>query len=163
MLIYVYLFIYLFIESRGLATWWCSCYLFYNVPTINKLFLLFLLLLLLLNNMYVVVIHDPGECQNPNYWVVNSCSCNWLGKSGNKPLPEPMLNHAPISRRIFRSDSNSRENFWFLCNAIIGYHIATKLYTCHDSTAVVPCAKLHSDHFHWKSDDSRMEFPSNLH
>ena len=113
--------------------------------------------------MYIVVTHDPGECQNPHYWVVNSSSGNWLGKSGNKPLPEPMLNHGPISRRIFRRDSNSRENLWFLCNAIIGYHIATKLYTCHDSTAVVPCAKFHSDHFHWKSDDSRIEFPSNLH
>ena len=27
------------------------------------------------------------------------------------------------------------------------YHIATKFCTCHDSTAVVPCAKFHSDHF----------------
>ena len=34
----------LFIESRGLATFWCYCYLFYNVPTINKIFLLLLLL-----------------------------------------------------------------------------------------------------------------------
>ena len=65
--------------------------------------------------------------------------------------------------KVFRHDSNSREKFWFLCNAIIGYNIATKLCTCHDSTAVVPCAKFHSDHFHWKSDGSRMEFPSNLH
>ena len=36
------------IESRGPATFWCKCYLFYNVPTINKIFLLLLLLLLLL-------------------------------------------------------------------------------------------------------------------
>ena len=40
--IYVYSFIYLFIESRRLATFWCYCYLFYNVPTINKDFLLLL-------------------------------------------------------------------------------------------------------------------------
>ena len=29
----------------------------------------------------------------------------------------------------------------------IVYHIATKSCTCHDSRAVVPCAKFHSDHF----------------
>ena len=32
-------------------------------------------------------------------------------------------------------------------NSITGGHIATKLGTCHDSTAVVPCAKFCSDHF----------------
>ena len=98
--------------------------------------------------MYVVFTHDPGECQNPHYWGVNSFSGNCLGPSGNKPLPEPILNQGPISRRIFRRDSNSRENFGVLCNAIIGYHIATKFYTCHDSITVVPCAKFHTDHFH---------------
>ena len=35
-------FIYLCIESRGLATFWCYCYLFYNVPAMNKIFLLLL-------------------------------------------------------------------------------------------------------------------------
>ena len=42
------------------------------------------------------------------------------------------------------------EIFCFRVTATIGYHIATKLYTCHDSTAVVPCAKFDSDHFHKK-------------
>ena len=40
-------FIHLCIESRGLGTVWCKCYLFYNVPTIDTIFLLLLLLLLL--------------------------------------------------------------------------------------------------------------------
>ena len=32
-------------------------------------------------------------------------------------------------------------------NSVVGHNIATKFCTCHDSTAVVPCAKYHSDHF----------------
>ena len=31
-------------------------------------------------------------------------------------------------------------------NAVVGHHIATNICTCHDSTAVVPCTKLCSDH-----------------
>ena len=52
----------------------------------------------------------------------------------------------PISRTIFHRNSNSMGN-WFYCNFIAGYDIATKFFTCHDSTAVVPCTKFHSDHF----------------
>ena len=33
------------------------------------------------------------------------------------------------------------------CIAFVGYHIATKFCTCHDSTAVMPCAKFHSNPF----------------
>ena len=106
--------------------------------------------------MYIVVTHDPGKCQNPHYWVVNSCSDNCSGPSGNKPLPEPVLNQGPISQRIH--DSNSRENYWFSCNAMIRYHIATKFYTCHDSITVVPCAKFHSDHFHKKKNPTIAEW-----
>ena len=36
---------------------------------------------------------------------------------------------------------------WFWCNFIVRYQIATKFCTCHDSTAVLSCAKFHSDHF----------------
>ena len=35
----------------------------------------------------------------------------------------------------------------FGSNSITGDHIATKFGTCHDSLAVVPCAKYCSDHF----------------
>ena len=35
----------------------------------------------------------------------------------------------------------------FRFNSITGNHIATKFGTCHDSPAVVPCAKYCSDHF----------------
>ena len=34
----------------------------------------------------------------------------------------------------------------FCCNFIYGYQIATKFWTCHDSPAVVSCAKFCSDH-----------------
>ena len=34
----------------------------------------------------------------------------------------------------------------FQGNSILRYYIATKFCTCHDSTAVVPCAKFHGDH-----------------
>ena len=37
------------------------------------------------------------------------------------------------------------ENY-FCCDFIVGYYIAAKPCTCHDSTAV-PCAKFHSGHF----------------
>ena len=33
------------------------------------------------------------------------------------------------------------------CNSIAGYRIATNLCTCHDSTAVMACTKLCSDHY----------------
>ena len=38
----VYLYIHAFIESRGLANFWCQSYLFYNIPTINKILLILL-------------------------------------------------------------------------------------------------------------------------
>ena len=41
---FVYLIIYVLKVGRGLVTFWCKCYLFYNVPTINKIFLLLPLL-----------------------------------------------------------------------------------------------------------------------
>ena len=45
------------------------------------------------------------------------------------------------------------------CNSTPLYHIATKFCTCHDSTAVVACAKFCSDHniIHW------MRFKHNFH
>ena len=47
---------------------------------------------------------------------------------------------------FFHQNSNSMENL-FECNSIVGYHIASKFCTCHDSIAVMPCATFHSDHF----------------
>ena len=47
---------------------------------------------------------------------------------------------------FFHHNSNSMENS-FSSNSITVDHIATKFYTCHDSQAVVPCAKFCSDHF----------------
>ena len=32
------------------------------------------------------------------------------------------------------------------CNSVAGHQIAANFYTCHDSTAVVPCTKFCSDH-----------------
>ena len=53
---------------------------------------------------------------------------------------------------------------WFSCNSTVGYHIATKLCTCHDSTAVMLCAKFRSDHFtawmkaEWNSHSMKISF-----
>ena len=52
----------------------------------------------------------------------------------------------PFHERFPHRNSNSMGN-WFQCNCIVGYHIATKFCTCHDSTTVVPYAKFDSDHF----------------
>ena len=52
----------------------------------------------------------------------------------------------PISLTFFHHNSNSME-ISFSCNSITGDHIATKFGTCHDSPAVVPCAKYCSDHY----------------
>ena len=41
---------------------------------------------------------------------------------------------------------------------IVGYRIFTKFFICHDSTAVTPCAKFHSNHF----TTTRMIFALNL-
>ena len=48
--------------------------------------------------------------------------------------------------QVFNRNWNSMED-WILCNSIVGYHIATSICTCHDSTAVVPGTSCHSDHF----------------
>ena len=47
---------------------------------------------------------------------------------------------------FFNRNSNSMEN-WFGVNCTVWYHIATIFCTCHYSTAVMPCAKFHSDYF----------------
>ena len=50
-----------------------------------------------------------------------------------------------ISLTVFDRNSNSMENSP-CCNSASGLQIATKFCTCHDSTAVVTCTKLCSDH-----------------
>ena len=58
-----------------------------------------------------------------------------------------IISNKPISWTIFLSyNSVSMEN-WFQCNSSAGYHITTKFCTCHDSTAVMLCAKFHIGHF----------------
>ena len=52
----------------------------------------------------------------------------------------------PFQEWFFPHNSNSMEN-WFLCNSIVGDCITTKLCTCHNSIAVVPCAEFHRNHF----------------
>ena len=52
----------------------------------------------------------------------------------------------PFHYRFFHHNSNLIE-ISFSFNSITGDHIATKFGTCHDSPAVVPCAKYCSDHF----------------
>ena len=52
----------------------------------------------------------------------------------------------PFHERSFHRILNSMEN-WFKCCIMVMYHNTTKSCTCHESTAVVPCAKFHSNHF----------------
>ena len=47
----------------------------------------------------------------------------------------------PFHKWFFHRNSNSMEN-WFQCNSIVG--LLVKFWSCHESTAVVLCAKLHS-------------------
>ena len=63
----------------------------------------------------------------------------------------------PFHERFFHHNSNPMEN-WNQCNSIVWCHSVTKFYTSHDSTAVVPSAKFHSDHL----DEIRINFSSNL-
>ena len=55
-------------------------------------------------------------------------------------------NRGPFHERFFHCNSNSMEN-QFQCNSTAEYRIVIKFCTCHDSTAVLPCAKFHSDQF----------------
>ena len=55
------------------------------------------------------------------------------------------LNRGPFHEQFFHN-SILMANL-FQCNSNVGYHVTTKFCTCHNSTAVIPCAKFHSDHF----------------
>ena len=70
------------------------------------------------------------------------CFC-W---SNNKILILQYVVQAPVSLAIFLLNSNSMENSP-CCNWITGLQCTTKLCACHDSTAVVPCAKFCGDQF----------------
>ena len=57
-----------------------------------------------------------------------------------------MGDQGSISRTIFFSrNSNSMGNLP-CCNSITGLKITTNFCTCHDSTAVLPCAKFCCNH-----------------
>ena len=58
----------------------------------------------------------------------------------------PFCSGTHFTNDFFHHNSNSMENS-FSSNSITVDHIATKFGTCHDSQAVVPCAKFCSDHF----------------
>ena len=60
--------------------------------------------------------------------------------------PHCILIRGPFHKRFFHHNSNSME-ISLSSNSITDDHIATKFGTCHDSPAVVPCAKYCSDHF----------------
>ena len=53
----------------------------------------------------------------------------------------------PISRMLFPSYIKS-DGKWELCNSIVRYNHAKK-FTCHDSTAIEPCAHFRRDHVTW--------------
>ena len=72
-------------------------------------------------------------------WLWN-CSHVW------NLFPQAIEALRAISQTIFHRNSNPMAN-WFQCNFIVGHHITTKFCTCHDSTAVMPYAKFHSDQF----------------
>ena len=52
----------------------------------------------------------------------------------------------PLHEPFFHFNSILMEN-WFQCNSVVGHVNAIKFCTCHDSTAVMACAKFDSDHF----------------
>ena len=59
----------------------------------------------------------------------------------------------PVSQTFFARNSNSMETSP-CCNSAAGDQIATNFCTCHDSTAVVSCTKLCSNHNYYNWDES---------
>ena len=74
--------------------------------------------------------------QHPQYWL--NVYCTQPGAH--------FIHHFSIT--IF---SNTIQIWWKIDFSVTplqpGYYITTKFCTCHDSTAVMPCTKFHSDHF----------------
>ena len=69
----------------------------------------------------------------------------------NQWLPSSLIHihvspGAHFTNDFVHRNSNPMET-WNYCNSTVGYHNTTKFCTCHDRTAVVPCAKYNSDHF----------------
>ena len=58
----------------------------------------------------------------------------------------PLCYRDPFHKRFFHHNSNSME-ISFSSNSVTDDYIATKFGTCHDSPAVVSCAKYCSDHY----------------
>ena len=74
--------------------------------------------------------------------------CSDFGKTHNLQWKRKMwLTHRPISLMIFHHDWKKMMEILSSYDSIVVGHIATKFCTCHDSTAVVPCAKFCGDHF----------------
>ena len=57
----------------------------------------------------------------------------------------PFSTRGPFHEQFFHRNSNSMENY-LMCKSIVGHRITTKIFTCHDGTTDVSCAKFHSDH-----------------
>ena len=66
-------------------------------------------------------------------------------KSKVKIMGEVKDPGARFTKVLFARNSNSMETS-SCCNSAAGDQIATNFCTCHDSTAVVPCTKICSDH-----------------
>ena len=74
-------------------------------------------------------------------------------------FPRHFQNQGPITLTFFTQNSNTM-NITISCYSIPGYQITTKFCTCHDSCAIMTCAKFWGDHsikiwitpklnFHW--------------
>ena len=73
--------------------------------------------------------------------------CTLAGGPWGTPTLEPHLTHYHNSNLMeITHNSNLMDNF-FYCNSITGKQITTKFCTCHDSCAVMTCAKYCSDCF----------------
>ena len=85
------------------------------------------------------IFHFPHNLRKSNKWFM-------MHKEEFKFIDCGNMFQGPIALTIFHHNSNSME-ISFSCNSVAGDPLVTKFCTCYDSTAVMPCAKLCSDHF----------------
>ena len=70
---------------------------------------------------------------------------SWFSDSRCRCFCWKYVDQGLVSLTFFSRNSNSME-IWPCHNSVAGHQIATIFCTCHESTAVVPCAKFCSDH-----------------